>query len=152
MRITDLILAFVLGLALQYPNGAVAQDSRYRLPANTKLPTSPAAGYRLLNMRFNVPTCMQLAEEAVKQTRVDNMEFSGIRKGKFYVGGNILYTRGDIICVQLPKAGACYGDGATAVIVVAGPKSKQTTVTQMTENMTTQMNALIKNYTLIDCN
>lgn len=144
---TILAAALAIVLALQSPNGAVARDMGFRLPPNTKLPAPPAEGYRLVSMRFDVPTCLGLAEEAVKHTRVDNRELFGIKKGRFYVGGHISDTRGDIICVQLPKAGACNGDGATAVIVGAGPNAKQ-----MTVNMATQMHTLVENRTLIDCN
>ncbi len=78
---TILAAALAIVLALQSPNGAVARDMGFRLPPNTKLPAPPAEGYRLVSMRFDVPTCLGLAEEAVKHTRVDNGNFSASRKG-----------------------------------------------------------------------
>src|SRR5262249_4833670 len=49
---------------------------------------------------------------------------AGVTSTDSATGGPAATTRGYIICVRLPKAGACNGDGATAVLVTAGSDAK----------------------------
>ena len=138
-RLAILAATLAIVLAWQSAGGAGAQGLKLK-------GSFPASYYRLKTMKFNVPICLQLSEQAVKKTKVSGINVFNIKKGATFVGGHTLDTRGYIVCVRLPKAGACKGDGATAVIVGAGKNAKV-----MAKNMAINLNDIVSKYTLIDC-
>ncbi len=137
-RLAILAVTLAIVLAWQSAGGAGAQ-----VPIKGSF---PASYYRLKTMRFDVRTCLHLSEQAVKKTKVSGVNVFNIKKGNTEVGGHTLDTRGYIVCVRLPKAGACKGDGSTAVIVGAGKNAKA-----MAKNMAINLNDIVSKYTLIDC-
>ena len=138
-RLAILAVTLAIVLAWQSAGGAGAQG--LQLAASY-----PASYYRLKTLKFDVPTCLHLSEQAVKKTKVSGVNVFNIKKGATFVGGHTLETRGYIVCVRLPKDGACKGDGSTAVIVGAGPKAKL-----MAKNLAINLNDIASKYTLIDC-
>jgi 3-oxoacyl-[acyl-carrier-protein] synthase III len=70
-------------------------------------------------MSVPVPSCVNAARQALQKSGIGNLSSDSMS-----VGGTTATTRGYIVCVRLPKAGACNGDGATAVIVTAGDDAK----------------------------
>jgi hypothetical protein len=97
----------------------------------------PASYWTTRNMTVPVASCMNAAGQAVSASGL-----SGITTSDTATGGHTSTTRGYIICVRLPKAGACNGDGATAVIVTAGSDAK---------TLLDTMNKKLKTPVLIDC-
>ncbi len=138
-RLAILAVTLAIVLAWQSAGGAGAQGLKLK-------GSFPASYYRLKTMRFDVRTCLHLSEQAVKKTKVSGVNVFNIKKGNTEVGGHTLDTRGYIVCVRLPKAGACEGDGSTAVIVGAGKNAKA-----MAKNMAINLNDIVSKYTLIDC-
>ncbi len=137
-RLAILAATLAIVLAWQSAGGAGAQ-----VPIKGSF---PASYYRLKTMEYNVITCLNLSEQAVKNTKVSGMNVFNITKGDTGVGGHTLDTRGYIVCVRLPKAGVCKGDGSTAVIVGAGKNAKA-----MAKNMAITLTDIVSKYTLIDC-
>src|SRR5262245_457689 len=72
----------------------------------------PASYWTTRTMTVPVPVCMNAVSKAVSASGL-----SGISATDMVTGGHTPTTRGYITCVRLPKAGACNGDGATAVLV-----------------------------------
>lgn len=70
-------------------------------------------------MDVPVGSCVNAARKAIAKSGL-----SAITKTEVATGGHTATTRGYIVCVRLPKAGACNGDGSTAVIVTAGADAK----------------------------
>jgi len=97
----------------------------------------PASYWRTRNMTVPVPMCVNAAAKAVSASGL-----SGITSSNMATGGTTPTTRGYIVCVRLPKAGACNGDGSTAVLVTAGSDAK-TLLETMNQNLKTPV--------LIDC-
>ncbi len=93
---------------------------RLKLKANV-----PASYYRLKDLLFGKKTCLQAAEQTLKKTSIDKIKIFNIKKGNSEVSGMTFSTRGYIVCVSRPKAGACNKEGSTAVMVGAGPDAKQ---------------------------
>ena len=71
-------------------------------------------------MTLPVSACAQAAKKAVEAAGLDGITFTNLA-----AGGHRPTTRGYIICVRLPKDGACGGDGAQAVLVTAGSDAEQ---------------------------
>ena len=88
-------------------------------------------------MTVPVGSCLNAAGKAVSASGL-----SGITSANMATGGHTPTTRGYIVCVRLPKAGACNGDGATAVLVTAGSDAK-VLLDKMVKNL--------KSPVLIDC-
>jgi hypothetical protein len=88
-------------------------------------------------MTVPVASCLNAAGKAVADSGL-----SGITASAMSTGGHTPTTRGYIVCVRLPKAGACNGDGSTAVLVTAGTNAK-TLLEKMDKNLKTPV--------LIDC-
>jgi hypothetical protein len=97
----------------------------------------PASYWTTVDMKVPVSHCVHAAGKAVKATGL-----GGITATDMATGGHTPSTRGYIVCVQLPKAGACNGDGATAVVVTAGSDAKKL-LGQLTKNLKVPV--------LIDC-
>ncbi len=93
---------------------------RLKLKANV-----PASYYRLKDLLFGKKTCLQAAEQTLKKTSIGKIKIFNIKKGNSEVSGMTFSTRGYIVCVSRPKAGACNKEGSTAVMVGAGPDAKQ---------------------------
>jgi hypothetical protein len=98
----------------------------------------PASFWTTRTMTVPVPSCLNAAKDAVSASGL-----SGITSSNVATGGHTSTTRGYIICVRLPKAGACNGDGSTAVLVTAGTNAKALLDT---------MDKKLKTPVLIDCN
>jgi hypothetical protein len=81
--------------------------------------------------------CVNAAGKAVSASGL-----SGITATGMATGGHTATTRGYIVCIRLPKAGACNGDGATAVLVTAGSDAKALLDT---------INKNLKTPVMIDC-
>src|SRR5262245_66512889 len=79
----------------------------------------PPSYWTTRTMTVPVPSCLNAAKDAVSASGL-----SGVTSSNVAAGGHTPTTRGYIICVRLPKAGACNGDGATAVLVTAGSDAK----------------------------
>jgi len=79
----------------------------------------PASYWTTKTMTVPVPSCVNAARQALQKSGIGNLSSDSMS-----VGGTTPTTRGYIVCVRLPKAGACNGDGATAVIVTAGDDAK----------------------------
>jgi hypothetical protein len=97
----------------------------------------PASYFTTRTMTVPVPSCMNAAGDAVSASGL-----SGITASDIATGGHTATTRGYILCVRLPKAGACNGDGATAVLVTAGADAKA---------LLDKMDKKLKTPVLIDC-
>ncbi|HJZ73885.1 MAG TPA: hypothetical protein VKE51_19235 [Vicinamibacterales bacterium] len=97
----------------------------------------PASYWTTRTMTVPVPSCLNAASKAVTATGL-----SGVTSSETATGGHTATTRGYIICVRLPKAGACNGDGATAVLVTAGSDAKV---------LLDKLDKNLKTPTLIDC-
>jgi hypothetical protein len=88
-------------------------------------------------MSVPVPMCVNAAGKALAASGI-----SSITKDAMSTGGYTPTTRGYIVCVRLPRAGSCNGDGATAVLVTAGSDAKALIDT---------INTNLKSPVLIDC-
>jgi hypothetical protein len=97
----------------------------------------PASYWTTKSMSVPVPMCVHAAGKAVQETGLSN-----ITKSEAATGGYTATTRGYIVCVCLPKAGACNGDGTTAVIVTAWSDAK---------NFLNKIADHLKAPTIIDC-
>jgi hypothetical protein len=98
----------------------------------------PPSYWTTRTMTVPVPSCLNAAKDAVSASGL-----SAITSSNVATGGHTPTTRGYIICVRLPKAGACNGDGSTAVLVTAGSDAKVLLET---------MDKKLKTPVLIDCN
>ena len=79
----------------------------------------PASYWTTKSMRVPVGSCVAAANKAIHAAGLVD-----ITKSETATGGHTATTRGYIVCIRLPKAGDCQGDGATAVIVTAGNDAK----------------------------
>src|SRR5262249_19875407 len=97
----------------------------------------PASYWTTRAMTVPVSSCLNAASKAVAASGL-----SGITANNMSTGGHTSTTRGYILCVRLPKAGACNGDGTTAVLVTAGSDAKA---------LLDKMDKNLKTPVLIDC-
>lgn len=91
----------------------------------TVLPGSAEAAfssYATRTTRANVHQCVNRAAEALGKAG-----FTGVDKSTEWVRGHTPKVFVYVVCVRLPKAGACGGDGSTAVIVGVGEDENETT-------------------------
>jgi hypothetical protein len=89
----------------------------------------PASYWTSKTMRVPVSSCVNAALKAVRKSGLSEVTSSSMA-----AGGHTPTTRGYVVCVRLPQAGACGGDGATAVIVTAGSDAKAL-VDEISENL-----------------
>jgi hypothetical protein len=66
-------------------------------------------------MKVPVASCVGEAKKALQKAG-----FAGITSNADMAWGTTPTTRGQIVCIRLPKDGDCGGDGATAVMTTAG--------------------------------
>jgi hypothetical protein len=97
----------------------------------------PASYWTTRTMTLPVAMCVNAAGKAVSASGL-----SGITATGMATGGHTATTRGYIVCIRLPKAGACNGDGATAVLVTADSDAKALLDT---------INKNLKTPVMIDC-
>jgi hypothetical protein len=97
----------------------------------------PASYWTTRTMTVPVASCLNAAGKAVSASGL-----SGINATGMATGGHTATTRGYIVCIRLPKDGACNGDGATAVLVTAGADAKA---------LLDKMDKNLKSPVLIDC-
>ncbi len=81
----------------------------------------PAAYYNTVSMGIPASDCAMAAYKALNAVGETAVQFFPKGSGEpVGVGGTTPADRGFAVCVPLPKAGTCGGEGATAVFVVAG--------------------------------
>jgi hypothetical protein len=88
-------------------------------PGTARPDSFPASYWTTKTMSVPVSACVGAALKAVNKSGLSNVTSTDSA-----AGGNTATTRGYVICVRLPKAGDCNGDGSTAVIVTAGSDAK----------------------------
>jgi hypothetical protein len=124
MLVAVLGVVVTVGLVLAVERSAVADGY-------------PASYWTTRTMTVPVGSCLNAASKAVAASGL-----SGITANNMSTGGHTPTTRGYILCVRLPKAGACNGDGTTAVLVTAGSDAKA---------LLDKMDKNLKTPVLIDC-
>lgn len=99
----------------------------------------PASYFSTRQTAVDVPACVATARKALVAAGVPTPPSA---PGASAIGGTTPSTRAYVVCVRLPKDGACGGDGSTAVMVTAGDDAS---------SLVKAVAAAFKPPTVIDC-